>query len=139
MPLLMPSAIAVSATRLALEEAELEHAPIVVGEAAQQGLDTARGRIVGLGLRATRLVGRLPAGRDVIGPDERQPVEGAPVVGGGVVRDAIQPRGDLARIARRVELLDGAHEDLGGQVLGIGVISDAGVDEPIDARRRASS
>ena len=33
----------------------------------------------------------------------------------------------------RVELLDGADEDLGGQILGIGVVADPGVDEPIDA------
>ncbi len=132
LPLLMPRATAVSATRLALEEAKLEHPPIVVGQASQEGLHAGRGRVVALGLGARRLIGRLPAGRHVIRPDERKPVEGAPVVGDGVVRDAVQPRGHLARVARSVELLDGAHEDLRGQVLGVGVVADARVDEPID-------
>ena len=68
----------------------------------------------------------------MIRPDERQPIEGAPVVGRRVVGDPVQPGSDLARVAVRVELLDGADEHLRGQVLGVRVIAHARIHEPID-------
>jgi len=77
---------------------------------------------------------RLPGAGHLLDPDLRQAVEGAPVVSHRVLRHAIQPGRDLRRRPVDVELLDGAHEDLPGQVLGIRTIANARIDEPMDGR-----
>src|SRR5687768_14394939 len=117
----------------ALQESKLEHAAVVLRQAPQERLGADGGSLAGLHGRTTALVHRLPPGRHVIHADQRKPIEGTPVIGGGIVRDAVQPGRDLPGLPGCVELLDRADEDLGGEIFRIGLVSDARVDEPIDA------
>ena len=133
LPLVMPIACAVSATDMRWRKRSSSTRRYRSGRLPSSACT----RIVALSsggvgpLRA--VVGRLPARRHVVDADDGQAIERAPVVGDRVLGDAVQPGGDLAGLAGGVELLDGSHEDLCGQVLGVRSVADAGVDEPIDA------
>src|SRR5437867_3168304 len=127
--------------RQALDEAQLEDAPIVCRQATEERSDLSLGSLLASccrtlraarGWRGFRAVRRLPAGGHLISADHRQAVEGAPVIGDRILADAVQPADDLGVLARRVELLHRSHEDLRCQVLRVGSIAHPRVDEPID-------
>ncbi len=68
-----------------LQESQLEHAAIVLGQPRAAAPRRARRRDHRGRARVAALVGRLPAGRQVVDGDQRQAVEGAPVVGDRVL------------------------------------------------------
>ena len=116
-----------------MQEAKLEDLGVLVREALQEPAHGGRGAIrVRIGVRVWLRHHRLPGSGHLLHPDLWQAVEGAPVVGHRVLRDAVEPGRDLRCRSVHVELLDGAHEDLPGQILGVRAVADAGVHEPMD-------